>query len=181
MNHIKTNSPKTSPEIRKINSLVQVFVLYCSFHSSLSVLCLLPMGLPCLERLLTNDLSSIFMVGDNWIIFRVPVTVQGVVKWINTWCQTKLLAKNMTADYSEGKPNRVMGVFVFIFDSSNIASSNSIVPSSFDDLSAYTINFIIWPVDLSRGTYDQKIIRCDTRLTLCPCLEPCSPSRITQL
>ena len=49
----------------------------------------------------------------------------------------------MTADYSEGKLNRVMGVFVFIFDSSNIASSNSIVPSSFDDLSAYTINFII--------------------------------------
>ena len=67
----------TPPEIRKIkiNSLVQLFVYYCRYHSSLSVLCLLPMGLPCLERLLTDDLSSILIVGDNGIIFLVPLGV----------------------------------------------------------------------------------------------------------
>ena len=53
------------------------------------------------------------------------------------------LLKNKTVDYSEGKLHRVMGVFVFIFALSNIVSSNSIVPSPFDDLSACTINFII--------------------------------------
>ena len=77
MNLIQKNSPKSPLEIRKIkiNPLVQLFVYYCRYHSSLSVLCLLPMGLPCLERLLTDDLSSILIVGDNGIIFRVPLGV----------------------------------------------------------------------------------------------------------
>ena len=47
----------------------------CSFiYSSFSVLCLLPIGLPCLDRLLTDDLSSTFIVGDKGI-FRVPLGV----------------------------------------------------------------------------------------------------------
>ena len=72
-----TNSTQASPEIRKIkiNSLVQLLIYYRRYHSSLSVLCLLPMGLPCLERLLTDDLSSILIVGDNGIIFLVPLGV----------------------------------------------------------------------------------------------------------
>ena len=53
------------------------------YYSSLSVLCLLPIGLPCLDRLLTDDLSSIFIVGDSGIIFRVPLgvgTIQALKK-----------------------------------------------------------------------------------------------------
>ena len=38
------------------------------------MLCLLPIGLPCLDRLLTDDLSSTFIVGDKGI-FRVPLGV----------------------------------------------------------------------------------------------------------
>ena len=57
--------------------------------------------------------------------------------------RSSYLLKNKTVDYSEGKLHRVMGVFVFIFALSNIASSNLIVPPSFNDFSAYTIDFHI--------------------------------------
>ena len=39
----------------------------------------------------------------------------------------------------------------FHFCSPNIAASNSIVSPPFYDLSAYTIDSIIWPTDLSRN------------------------------
>ena len=60
----------------------------------------------------------------------------------------------MTADYSKrskGKLDRAMGVFIFA--PSNIASSNLIVTPPFDDLSAYTIDSIIWPTDLARENF----------------------------
>ena len=47
----------------------------------------------------------------------------------------------------------LVGSFHFTFALYNIASSNLIVPPSFDDFSAYTINFHIWPVDLSRENF----------------------------